>query len=97
MTLPLVSIPHTSYPGVPVRLCDTAASHTSPLTPPPAPQVSPCASMTSAGRIYGDLFVPLLYVLFNVGDFIGRLVSGYGPWSYGAPPPLTILTYALLR
>ncbi len=64
---------------------------------PSTTQVSPCASTTSAGRIYGDLFVPLLYVLFAVGDFLGRLISGYGPWAYGAPQPLSILAYSVAR
>lgn len=59
--------------------------------------VSPCASMTSAGRLYGDLFVPLIFVLFNVGDFLGRSLAGYGPWARGAPVPFSILAYSLLR
>ncbi|GAX77749.1 hypothetical protein CEUSTIGMA_g5192.t1 [Chlamydomonas eustigma] len=60
-------------------------------------KVSPCAASTASGRIYGDLFVPLLYVLFSLGDFLGRLLSGYGPWSHGAPAPLSIFAYSLFR
>ncbi|PNH05370.1 Equilibrative nucleoside transporter 1 [Tetrabaena socialis] len=32
-----------------------------------------------------------------LGDFLGRFLSGYGPWSHGAPKPLSIFVYALLR
>ncbi|GIL90052.1 hypothetical protein Vretimale_18111 [Volvox reticuliferus] len=64
-------------------------------------KVSPCASRNDKpgvlGRIQGDLFVPLLFVLFSLGDFLGRFLSGYGPWAHGAPKPLSILAYAVLR
>ncbi|KAG2422806.1 hypothetical protein HXX76_015753 [Chlamydomonas incerta] len=64
-------------------------------------RVSPCAAHNGKpgllGRIQGDLFVPLLFVLFSLGDFLGRFLSGYGPWSSGAPKPLSILVYAVLR
>uniref|UniRef100_A0A7S3D4S5 Nucleoside transporter n=1 Tax=Palpitomonas bilix TaxID=652834 RepID=A0A7S3D4S5_9EUKA len=30
-----------------------------------------------AGRFFGDLFVPSLFLLFNVGDFIGRTLAGF--------------------
>lgn len=60
-------------------------------------QVSPCAPRGPAGRLTGDLFVPLLYVLFAVGDYLGRVMSGSGPWSRGAPKPLSILVYSILR
>lgn len=63
--------------------------------------VSPCAARNGrpglAGRIQGDLFVPLLFVLFSVGDFLGRFLAGYGPWARGAPAPLSILAYSVLR
>jgi equilibrative nucleoside transporter 1/2/3 len=36
-------------------------------------------------------------VVFAVGDYLGRVLSGYGPWGRGAPKPLSILTYSLLR
>lgn len=76
-----------THPGISAFICSTNNSAT----------VSPCASTSSAGRLYGDLFVPFLFVLFSVGDFFGRLLSGYGPWSYGAPQPLHILAYSILR
>ncbi|KXZ48068.1 hypothetical protein GPECTOR_30g163 [Gonium pectorale] len=65
-------------------------------------KVSPCAASVAStpgimGRIQGDLFVPLLFVLFSLGDFLGRFLSGYGPWARGAPKPLSILGYAVLR
>lgn len=36
-------------------------------------------------------------VLFAVGDFLGRTMSGLGPWGRGAPKPLSILFYSLAR
>ncbi|KAG2490316.1 hypothetical protein HYH03_011267 [Edaphochlamys debaryana] len=64
-------------------------------------KVSPCAARNDRdgllGRIQGDLFVPLLFVLFSLGDFLGRFLSGYGPWAHGAPKPLSILAYSVLR
>ena len=30
-----------------------------------------------AGRLYGDLFTPFLFLLFNLFDLAGRLLSGY--------------------
>ena len=32
-----------------------------------------------------------------MGDFTGRFMAGYGPWSRGAPKPLSVLAYAVLR
>lgn len=75
------------HPGITSFIC----SSSNPAT------VSPCASNTAHGRLYGDLFVPMLYVLFSVGDFLGRELAGYGPWSYGAPAPISILLYSLAR
>ena len=43
----------------------------------------PPASLPPAGPMYGDCFVPLLFVLFNATDLIGRLSGGL--WS--AKPP----------
>ncbi|KAF5831381.1 hypothetical protein DUNSADRAFT_13197 [Dunaliella salina] len=60
-------------------------------------RVSPCASRTEKGRLYGDLFVPLLYVVFAVGDFVGRAFAGHGPWAHGLPKPLSVLAYAIGR
>uniref|UniRef100_A0A7S3VLA4 Uncharacterized protein n=1 Tax=Dunaliella tertiolecta TaxID=3047 RepID=A0A7S3VLA4_DUNTE len=60
-------------------------------------RVSPCASRTEKGRVYGDLFVPLLYVVFAVGDFVGRAFAGHGPWAHGLPKPLSVLAYAIGR
>eukprot|EP00798_Chlamydomonas_sp_ICE-L_P016322 gene16322-22512_t len=59
--------------------------------------VSPCTPRPESGRMNGDLFVPVLYVLFSVGDYLGRLLSGYGPWGRGMPKPLTLLFYAFCR
>lgn len=77
----------SAHPGISAFIC----SVDNPAT------VSPCASRTSAGRLSGDLFVPFLFVLFAVGDYLGRMFSGYGPWATGAPKPFTILTYSILR
>ena len=43
----------------------------------------PPASLPPAGPLYGDCFVPLLFVLFNATDLLGRLAGGL--WS--AEPP----------
>lgn len=31
----------------------------------------------AAGRKFGDLFLPLLFLIYNAGDFIGRITAGY--------------------
>mmetsp|Transcript_31022 Transcript_31022/g.68826 ORF Transcript_31022/g.68826 Transcript_31022/m.68826 type:complete len:479 (-) Transcript_31022:805-2241(-) len=77
----------SAHPGISSFICSS-------LNPA---VVSPCTSRTSYGRLAGDLFVPLLYVLFAIGDFFGRVLSGYGPWSTGAPKPISILIYSVLR
>mmetsp|Transcript_26384 Transcript_26384/g.78336 ORF Transcript_26384/g.78336 Transcript_26384/m.78336 type:complete len:479 (-) Transcript_26384:1148-2584(-) len=59
--------------------------------------VSPCSANSPGGRLYGDLFVPLLYVLFSLGDFLGRELAAFGPWAYGAPAPFSILAYSVSR
>jgi len=33
----------------------------------------------SPSRIYGDLFVPFAFLLFNLGDLLGRLIAGATP------------------
>lgn len=33
----------------------------------------------------------------SVGDFLGRLLAGYGPWSRRPPSPLVVLAYSVLR
>jgi equilibrative nucleoside transporter 1/2/3 len=35
--------------------------------------------------------------MHSLGDFVGRFLAGFGPWSRGAPKPLSILLYSLLR
>ncbi|KAL6749212.1 nucleoside transporter-domain-containing protein [Haematococcus lacustris] len=77
----------SSHPGISSFICSVEN---------PA-LVSPCASRTSSGRLTGDLFVPMLYVVFSLGDYFGRVLSGYGPWGRGAPKPLSVLAYSLLR
>ena len=76
-----------THPGISAFICST---HNEAV-------VSPCAPTSPQGRLYGDLFVPFLFVLFSIGDFLGRLLSGYGPWSHGAPQPLQILAYSIAR
>lgn len=55
-----------THPGISAFICST---HNDAV-------VSPCAPDSPQGRLYGDLFVPFLFVLFAVGDFLGRLLSG---------------------
>ena len=33
----------------------------------------------------------------SVGDFLGRFLSGFGPWAHHAPAPLSILAYSVVR
>ncbi|WIA37582.1 hypothetical protein OEZ86_014488 [Tetradesmus obliquus] len=64
-------------------------------------KTSPCAATSSVdsrfGRITGDLFVPITFVVFGVGDLTGRIISSWGPWGRRPPAPLSLLLYALLR
>ena len=45
----------------------------------------------------GDLFTPLLFLLFNLGDLLGRLLSGIGPYVHKSPRPSMLMGYALSR
>jgi hypothetical protein len=64
-------------------------------------KTSPCAATSSVdsrfGRITGDLFVPITFVVFGVGDLTGRIISSWGPWGRRPPAPLSLFVYALLR
>lgn len=51
----------------------------------------PCGALT------GDLFVPLIFVLFNVGDITGRLCASIGPWGHSPPRGRTLVVYATSR
>jgi equilibrative nucleoside transporter 1/2/3 len=75
------------FPGVAAFIC----SELNPAV------VSPCAAHADAGRLYGDLFVPVLFVLFSLGDLCGRVMSSWGPWGRRPPPALALLAYALAR
>ena len=46
-------------------------------------------------RITGDMFTPVMFVLFNVGDTLGRFIAGV--WPKKAPSDLWLLTLAALR
>ncbi|MEW5311898.1 MAG: hypothetical protein WDW38_003575 [Sanguina aurantia] len=86
-----LAVTMSSHPGISSFICSV---NNPALT-------SPCTSRLGqgplGGRLFGDLFVPLLYVMFSVGDFLGRLMSGYGPWARAAPKPLSILFYSVVR
>lgn len=41
--------------------------------------------------------MPLVFVLFNLGDLAGRAAAGIGPWAARPPPSLALLAYAGLR
>jgi hypothetical protein len=45
----------------------------------------------------GDLWTPLLFLLFNGGDLGGRLLAGIGEQQHKSPAPGTLLTYAISR
>lgn len=45
----------------------------------------------------GDLFTPLLFLLFNLGDLLGRLLSGTGPYVHRSPRESLLMGYALGR
>lgn len=75
------------FPGITAFICSVDNPATS----------SPCAAHTAAGRLAGDLFVPVMFVAFNVGDFCGRLIASVGPWSRKPPAASVVISYALLR
>ena len=45
----------------------------------------------------GDLFMPMLFLLFNLGDLLGRLLSGVGAYAHKSPPAGVLMAYALCR
>lgn len=45
----------------------------------------------------GDLWTPLLFLLFNGGDLVGRLLAGIGDQQHRAPAAGTLVTYAVSR
>ena len=45
----------------------------------------------------GDLWTPLLFLLFNGGDLGGRLLAGIGQQQHRPPGTGALLTYALSR
>ena len=45
----------------------------------------------------GDLWVPLIFVLFNAGDVLGRALAGFGSWAARSPPVPTLLAYGAAR
>lgn len=49
----------------------------------------------SGSRFYDDLFIPFLFLLFNLTDFIGRIVAGFG--IVGFLTPKNIWIPAVLR
>lgn len=45
----------------------------------------------------GDLFTPMLFLLFNLGDLLGRLLSGVGAYAHKSPPAGILIGYSLCR
>ena len=45
----------------------------------------------------GELFVPVVFVVFNAGDMAGRLAAGVGPWRRTPPPGAALVGYAVAR
>jgi hypothetical protein len=73
-----------SVAGWPARAHPRAATHAAAAAPP-------------AGRWDGDLFVPVMFVLFALGDVTGRIASSWGPWGRRPPPAAALLAYSVLR
>lgn len=55
----------------------------------------PCDPSPRGGRVYGDLFTPLTFLLFNIGDFVGRLLAGV--WPQRAPEAGPMLVGVVAR
>jgi hypothetical protein len=79
------------WPGVTAFFCSVDNPATS----------SPCAPRGGHagiwGRLTGDLFTPLTFVAFGVGDLLGRVASSWGPWGRRPPAAAWLLLYALAR
>lgn len=75
------------FPGVASSICPSQNTAATP----------PCTPHPHAGRFYGELFVPFVFVLFNLGDLLGRAVAGRGPWAVAPPPAPALLLYAVAR
>jgi equilibrative nucleoside transporter 1/2/3 len=45
----------------------------------------------------GDLFVPFIFLVFNVGDFCGRLLAGLPPWRTRPPRMAFLIAYSAAR
>mmetsp|Transcript_22768 Transcript_22768/g.49903 ORF Transcript_22768/g.49903 Transcript_22768/m.49903 type:complete len:515 (-) Transcript_22768:942-2486(-) len=50
---------------------------------------------SSASRLTNELFAPLAYVLFNAGDFSGRVLAGL--WPHSPPAPGNVLSASAAR
>lgn len=77
------------WPGVTAFICSVSN---------PA-RTSPCAPLGGGPqpRLTGDLFVPLTFVVFGLGDLTGRVASSMGPWGRRPPHPAAMLAYAIAR
>lgn len=79
------------WPGVTAFFCSVDNPATS----------SPCAPRGAHdgiwGRLTGDLFVPVTFVAFGLGDLCGRIASSWGPWGRRPPAAGSLLVYSLLR
>ena len=56
---------------------------------------SPCDPHPAAGRVFGDLWVPAIFLLFNVGDLLGRLLAN--AWPSKPPSGVAVLVASLAR
>lgn len=75
------------FPGIATAICSSQSST----------EGTVCTPSPSAGRLNGELFVPVLFVLYNLGDITGRLSSCIGPWGRSPPSGSILLAYAVLR
>ena len=61
------------------------------------PHCDDCIHSNQLHWTAGDLFTPLLFLLFNLGDLVGRLLSGIGPYVNKSPPATMLVGYSLSR
>lgn len=57
----------------------------------------PCIAHVAEGRIFGDLWTPLSFVLYNGGDMVGRMLCGIGAWAHRPPQSSSLIALSTLR
>ncbi|KAK9838449.1 hypothetical protein WJX81_000010 [Elliptochloris bilobata] len=75
------------FPSVTAAICSTFS----------ATARTPCEPHPPAGRLYGELWVPLLFLAYNGGDLLGRMAAGCGSWAVNPPRMRVLGTYTAAR